>query len=240
MIQPDHDSVSQRVPLLDYLQKHGWKPIRSYGGGEIAGLCPFHRETRPSFFVNRYKQVFYCHGCGQGGGLCRLKRLLETSTAAPARKDPAELLAATYSFYEQQLLHHAESRAYLAARGIHDPSVIEALRIGYAPGACLRAHLARSGFSLQAMQDCGLVNRQGRDHFFRCLTFPVERSENLYGRSIENAAWRHRFLPRPKGGLYGWERHTYIRASSWLRVFSIWPHYGKPVLAMRCRQWALT
>jgi hypothetical protein len=36
---------------------------------------------------------------------------------------------------------------------------------------------------------------------FDCLTFPLEHADSLYGRSMDDGLWRHRFLPRPKGGL---------------------------------------
>ena len=36
-------------------------------GGELAGLCPFHADKNPSLFVNAEKEVFHCHGCGEGG-----------------------------------------------------------------------------------------------------------------------------------------------------------------------------
>jgi hypothetical protein len=39
----------------------------------------------------------------------------------------------------------------LAARGIQDRAVVERMRIGYAPGACLRGHLERLGYRRQAL-----------------------------------------------------------------------------------------
>jgi DNA primase len=102
-------------------------------------------------------------------------------------------------------------RAYLAARGIHDCAVIERMRIGYAAGACLRAHLGRLGYSRQALRQRGLVDEQGRDAFFRCLTFPLAAAGNLYGRSLSQGLCRHRFLPGSKGGLYGWVPNAAVR-----------------------------
>lgn len=36
-------------------------------GSEHSGLCPFHEEKTPSFFVNSKKNLWYCHGCDTGG-----------------------------------------------------------------------------------------------------------------------------------------------------------------------------
>lgn len=36
-------------------------------GRNYIGLCPFHKEKKPSFSVNPEKQIFYCFGCGAGG-----------------------------------------------------------------------------------------------------------------------------------------------------------------------------
>ena len=45
------------------------------GRSEYVGLCPLHEESQPSFYVNARKDVFYCHGCGQGGDLIRFVQL---------------------------------------------------------------------------------------------------------------------------------------------------------------------
>jgi hypothetical protein len=31
------------------------------------GLCPFHSERHPSFYIHPEKRIFYCFGCGMGG-----------------------------------------------------------------------------------------------------------------------------------------------------------------------------
>jgi DNA primase len=202
MMYAASNSLPQRISLLEFLQQRGWKPARDNGREEVAGLCPLHRDSRPSFYVNRRKQVFYCHGCGQGGGLAQLMRLLDP-LPEPVPNDPAILLERTYCFYQRQLARFESAQAYLARRGIHDRAVIERMRIGYAPGACLHGHLERWGHDRQAIRQCGLIDERGRDVFFRSLTFPLERAGNLYGRSIANGIFRHRFLPGSKGGLYG-------------------------------------
>src|SRR5215467_7551613 len=106
-----HHAPHPRISLLDYLQQHGWKMVRDRGREEVAGFCPLHRESRPSFYVNRRKQVFYCHGCGRGGGLARLIRWLEQTPTPPDRVAVAEqILEQTYSFYQRQLVRHETAR----------------------------------------------------------------------------------------------------------------------------------
>jgi DNA primase len=212
MSPAEHDAFQPRFSLLEYLQQHGWMPVRDNGGEEVAGLCPLHDESHPSFYVNRRKQVFYCHGCGRGGGLSRLIHLLG-DLPEPA---PELLLERTYHFYQRQLERFEDAQAYLAERGIHDRAVIERMRIGYAPGACLRGYLERLGYGRQPLRDCGLVNERGCDALFRCLTFPLAEADSLYGRSITHCLSRHLFLPGSKGGLYGW-----AQASAFSRVIVV-------------------
>jgi DNA primase len=204
MSPAEQDAFQPRLSLLEYLQQHGWKPVRDNGGEEVAGLCPLHDESRPSFYVNRRKQVFFCHGCGRGGGLSRLVHLLDDLPEPVAEPAPEQLLERTYHFYQRQLERFEDAQAYLAKRGIRDRTVIERMRIGYAPGACLRGYLERLGYDRPTLLESGLVNEHGRDCFFRCLTFPLEQAGNLYTRSIANGICRHRFLAGGKGGLYGW------------------------------------
>ena len=78
------------------------------------------------------------------------------------------------------------------------------MRIGYAPGGCLRGWLTQLGHSLPALRQAGLVTGVGYDAYVRRIVFPLE--VNLYGRSLSPSAPPHRFLPGAKGGLYLWEQ----------------------------------
>jgi DNA primase len=217
MRDPQNHPVQPRLSLLDFLAQYGWKPARDRGGDEVAGLCPLHRDRHPSFYVNRRKQVFYCHGCGRGGGLARLIELLG-SLSPPVLEwsGSASVLEHTYQFYQWHLARCAGAQQYLGERGIYDPAIVERLRIGYAPGACLHGYLQGLGVERQALTLCGLVDQQGRDTFFRSLTFPLVEAANLYGRSVGNPICRHRFLPGSKGGLYGLRQ-----ALAWPRVILV-------------------
>ena len=41
--------------------------LRPHGGGHLAGKCPFHEDSMPSFIVTPGKNLFHCLGCGAGG-----------------------------------------------------------------------------------------------------------------------------------------------------------------------------
>jgi len=117
---------------------------------------------------------------------------------------PAPLLHETAGFYRMQLHRHAQAVAYLQQRGLRSPELIEHMRIGYAPGGCLRGWLTQLGYPLSALRQAGLVTAIGYDAYMHRIVFPLEG--NLYGRSISATAPPHRFLPGAKGGLYAWEQ----------------------------------
>jgi DNA primase len=210
------ERLKHRIPLLEYLQRHNWKPCRAGSRQEWVGLCPLHQETRPSFYVNAAKNLFYCHGCGQGGDLIRFVQLFlhlpfrQSVVHLEQELMPAsalQLLEEVAAFYQLQLHSHPEATRYLERRGLHDPAIIEELGIGYAPGGNLRRHLAGLGYPFDLLLDAGLINSHGRYAFCRRLIFPCREDGqivNLYGRSI-GAAFPHRLLPRSKGELFAWE-----------------------------------
>jgi DNA primase len=114
----------------------------------------------------------------------------------------APLLHEADRFYRMQLHRHGEAVAYLHQRGIRSPELIEHMRIGYAPGGCLRGWLTQLGYPPSALRRAGLVTAADYDAYRHRIVFPLEG--NLYGRSLSDSAPPHRFLPGAKGGLYSW------------------------------------
>jgi DNA primase len=204
------DELKQQIPLLDYLQAHDWRPVRQLSRGRLMGLCPLHEDHEPSFLVDSHKNLFYCYGCGRGGDVIRLAELYHQVKFPQALsllrqwRGLAPLLHEVTGFYRMQLQRHGEAVAYLDQRGVRSPELIEHMRIGYAPGGCLRGWLTQLGHSVQALRQAGLVTASGCDTYRHRVVFPLEA--NLYGRSLSATAPPHRSLPGVKGGLYSWDQ----------------------------------
>lgn len=59
------EEVKQRVDIYDIVSE---QVALKKSGKDYTGLCPFHDEKTPSFTVSPSKQMYYCFGCGAGGG----------------------------------------------------------------------------------------------------------------------------------------------------------------------------
>lgn len=62
---------SLSVPITNLIQQ----PLRK-SGKVLIGLCPFHTEKNPSFYVYPETNSCWCFGCSQGGNTIKLARLL--------------------------------------------------------------------------------------------------------------------------------------------------------------------
>ena len=177
------DELRSRISLSGLIGRRV-KLVRR--GREFAGLCPFHHEKTPSFYVVEDKSFFHCFGCGAHGDVIgfamradnldfieAIEKLageagLAVPQATPQERERAQrqktLLDATEAgavFYEERLWAPAGARAreYLQGRGL-DPEIIRRFRLGWAPDdrQALRRALARE-FSDPLLIEAGLLRR---------------------------------------------------------------------------------
>jgi DNA primase len=163
-------------------------------GRKYRGLCPFHNEKTPSFYVDETKQLFYCFGCGVGGDTFKYVMLQESldfpgSLRMLARRagislpetGPSErgsekeaLLAAcrAASALFKRILNDRPAgepgRRYLEKRGL-GAEVIDSLGLGFAPDRwdTLREGLVPQGHRPEILMAAGLlVRREGGGGFY--------------------------------------------------------------------------
>src|SRR5579884_97693 len=155
-------------------------------GREHAGLCPFHNEKTPSFYVVEDKGFFHCFGCGAHGdaigftmradnldfleaverlaaeaGLPVPQQTPQDRERAQRQKTLLEALAAAAGFYEARLWAPGGARArdYLRGRGLDDDT-IRRFRLGWAPDDrhALRRALG-ADFPEALLVEAGLLRR---------------------------------------------------------------------------------
>ncbi|MCD4702623.1 MAG: DNA primase [Candidatus Aegiribacteria sp.] len=170
-------------------------------GRSIKGLCPFHREKTPSFFVSPERQMYHCFGCGAGGDVFSFLMnylsfsfteaveelaseagiMLERTGRDTTRTDVfREILAQAQSYYRKQLTGKVSAAAlkYLEGRKLSE-SVIEKLGIGWAPDeGSLSSHLREKGYSESQLIESGVALRSKRgsgiyDRFRGRILFPI-------------------------------------------------------------------
>ncbi len=152
--------IRDRAPIdevvADYVQ------LKSAGGGQKKGLCPFHDEKSPSFHVTPSKGYFHCFGCQTGGDviafLMKIDHLTFTETierladrigytlrydegssgpvvTSGARSRLMSANGEAAKFYQEQLNTSpgaAHGRELLTKRGF-DKAACDQFGVGYAP-----------------------------------------------------------------------------------------------------------
>jgi len=171
-------------------------------GSQLVGLCPFHSEKTPSFWVHPEKKVFKCYGCQEQGGVLAFVQKIETLSREQvlerlgeevgvqvtfvASDDPVELhrrrvleVLERCSHYYHELLVKSPlavpAREYLVGRGV---AVVSGFRLGWAPesGVALLRCVTRAGYSEEEGLAAGvLVERHGKvqDALRGRVVFPI-------------------------------------------------------------------
>jgi DNA primase len=193
------DEIKARVDLVELI---GRTVRLKRVGSQFSGLCPFHVEKTPSFYVRPQTQSWHCFGCNKSGTAFdwvmerehlefgEALRTLATMTgvALPEHRDPeAEdqarrlytILERAQTFYQGLLWGSTAMRArdYLAGRGLANET-LRAFGMGYAPsGNGLLRYLEHDGFSEQELQAAGVISLADDGHPFDFLRdrvlFPI-------------------------------------------------------------------
>ena len=184
------DEVKQRTDIVEVI---GQYTSLTKSGRTFRGLCPFHSEKRPSFFVYPDQQSWHCFGaCNTGGDVFSFiikkenmdfgeaLRLLanragvtlsarsEQETKGKERLYQANQAAAQY--FHNLLLDSPvaeKARRYLAKRSV-SPKTISDFQLGFSPNSWeeLKQHLMERGFTEDELLTAGLIvaGEAGKTH----------------------------------------------------------------------------
>lgn len=223
----DIDEVRARTNIEDIVGEY--VTLKSAGVGSKKGLCPFHDERTPSFHVRPQLGFYHCFGCGESGDVFSFLQKMDHVTfvesverlagklgyqlsyedggEAPDHSKRVRLLAATAEaeqFFQGQLAtsEAQPARDFLGGRGF-DPAAASRFGIGFAPQSwdALTKHLRARGFSMQEMQDAGLVSTNERgssyDRFRGRVIWPIRDTS---GQTVGFGA--RKLLDEDKGPKY--------------------------------------
>jgi DNA primase len=182
--------IQAKVDLLAYVSQY---VTLKKQGREYRGLCPFHSEKTPSFYLNAEKQVWHCHGCNAGGDLIKFVeryenvdfpialRMLATragiviqeSPGAQRRRSEREAIyeanAAAQRYFADALRRDQRALEYVHRRGLSNETAA-LFGLGLAPDGWegLTKALERAGIDVQLAERAGLVRQKtGYYDFFR-------------------------------------------------------------------------
>ena len=164
-------------------------------GINYRGVCPFHSEKGPSFFVTPSRQMWHCFGCGAGGSvydfIMKIEgiefgdalRILATKAGVELKRENPELVSErkklyeicdlSCSFFEKQLEASdwgKKAKEYLLKRGIKEET-IKKWRLGYSPD------------TWQGLSDFLVGRGYTRDEIIKAgLAVQSEKGNNPYDR----------------------------------------------------------
>jgi DNA primase len=131
----------------------------------------------------------------------------ESQAPKPLTAAHVKLLARVIDFYHTAFSEDPRARDYLAGRGIADNGLFSDYKLGFANGTLLNV-LPAEGEIKRQLQELGILNDKGNEHFYGCVTFPLYDlagdPAGIYGRRIESMGEgvAHLYLPGPRRGSF--------------------------------------
>ena len=129
----------------------------------------------------------------------------KTDPPKPLTATHLKLLARVIDFYHAAFCEDSRAMEYLASRGITDKQTFSDHKIGFANGTLLNV-LPDEGEVMKQLQELGILNGKGKEHFYNCVTFPLYdlagNPAGIYGRRIEGEGANHLYLPGEREGLF--------------------------------------
>jgi len=174
------EEIKSKIDIVDFISEY-IQLKRS--GTSFRGICPFHQEKTPSFFVSPEKQIWHCFGCSKGGDIFGFLMEMEGIDFPEALRILAQKAGVEIKSYDRQAvsqktklfdLNHlatefynkvywdsplAESaRKYLKQRGL-DKKIINQFQLGYAPDKwdTLLKFLLKRGYQEKDIEAAGLI-----------------------------------------------------------------------------------
>jgi len=176
--------VKQRLDIVEFVSEY---VTLQKTGRNFKGLCPFHSEKHPSFFVFPEQQSWHCFGaCGTGGdifsfimkregidfgqalrllaqrGGITLSPLEAPSKAEDEKKERLFQINDAATEYYHHLLSSTKAgevaRSYLARRKVM-PETIKEFRLGFSPDAweTIKNYLLGKDYTEKELVEAGLI-----------------------------------------------------------------------------------
>ena len=176
------DEVKQRADIVDIVGQYA-KLTKS--GRTFRGLCPFHSEKHPSFFVYPEQQSWHCFGaCNTGGDVFSfvmkkqgidfgeaLRQLAQRAgVALPSRFEPGveseerqrlyQINQAAALYFHNLLNSPAgeKAKSYVTERGFSAQTISD-FQLGYSPNSWegLKQYLMERGYTESELLTAGLI-----------------------------------------------------------------------------------
>lgn len=104
MISEDKiNEIRERAPIAEIIGNY---VNLKKSGSSLKGLCPFHNEKTPSFYVNPARGFYHCFGCKASGDVFSFLMHVEGKTFPEVARDLAEQLGVELPTYDPR--HEAE------------------------------------------------------------------------------------------------------------------------------------